>query len=218
MKTLGDSFLRRPATAGELTADAVRVLTLLSVVVATGGWGPVEFAVFALALLGTVVPRALGVPAGLDIATGVTCLVAAWSNVFDLYTTLIGWDKVVHAVLTGVLAALVVVIGQRSGLLAPLAGHRLGHTVLATLVGIGLGALWEIGEWAGHTFVDQSVFVGYVDTIGDLAYDAIGGLVAGLALPILLRRRHDPPVSTESRAWATAVEYDAASRGPNGSV
>lgn len=194
VSSISESFRRRPVTSGEWLADAIRVIAALSVVVAAAGWGFVELAVFMLALLGTIVPRALGVRALLDVTTGLTCVVAAWSNVFSLYTTLIGWDKVIHGVLTGVIAALVVVISQRTAFLPPLAGHRVGHATVATVLGLGLGALWEIGEWAGHTFVDSAVFVGYVDTIGDLGADGAGALLAGLALPLLVEggRHHDP--------------------------
>jgi hypothetical protein len=186
VRSTGDTFLRRPASAAAVVADVVRGIAVVSVAVATIGWGPVEFAVFMLSLLGALVPRALGIRAPLDIATGVTCVVAAWSNVFDLYTAVIGWDKVVHFALTAVVAALVVVVTRRTGFLPPVAGHRVGHAVVATLLGLGLGALWEMGEWAGHMFVDTGIFVDYVDTIGDLGADGLGALVAGLALPWLL--------------------------------
>jgi hypothetical protein len=186
VRSTGDTFLRRPGSAAAVVADVVRAVAAVSVVAATIGWGPVEFAVFMLSLLGALVPRALGIGAPLDIATGVTCVVAAWSNVFGLYTTVLGWDKVVHFALTAVVAALVVVVTRRSGFLPPVTGHRLGHATVATLLGLGLGALWEMGEWAGHTFIDTGIFVHYVDTIGDLGADGLGALMAGLALPWLI--------------------------------
>ena len=50
----------------------------------------------------------------------------------------------------------------------------------------GLGAtaavLWEIGEWAGHTFLDPSIYVGYADTVGDLAAGLAGSVVAAVVL------------------------------------
>lgn len=207
MSAISQAFLRRPSSASEVAADVVRALTVVSVVVATVGWGAIEFAVFMLALLGTLVPRALGARGALDVATGVSCLVAAWSNVFHLYTRVIGWDKLVHGVLTGCLVALLVLIAQRIRFLPALDGHRAAHAVSATLVGLGLGSLWEMGEWAGHTFIDPGIVVGYVDTVGDLAYDGLGGLVAGLALPFLLHRDGD-----DDRPVSAAVRESALSR------
>jgi hypothetical protein len=46
-----------------------------------------------------------------------------------------------------------------------------------------------MGEWLGHNFVDSKIFVGYDDTIGDLAADGSGGLLVGLGLPWLAARR-----------------------------
>ncbi|ROQ40705.1 hypothetical protein EDF46_0065 [Frondihabitans sp. PhB188] len=170
----------------------MRGLAVVSIVVATIGWGPVQLGVFALAMLGVIVPRALGVRSALDLATGIACLTAAWSNVFELYTTVIGWDKLIHFALTGCLTALALVIAQRSRLLPGVGDHRIGFAVVATIAGLGLGAVWEMLEWAGHSFISPGIFVGYVDTIGDLAADGLGGLFAGVFASALLAR----PTST----------------------
>lgn len=217
VSALSQTFLRRPATPGEVVADVVRLATILSVVVVTVSVGAVQFGVFMLALLGTLVPRALGVRASLDVLAGVSCLVAAWSNVFDLYTRVLGWDKVVHAVLTAALVALAVEIGRLAGVLSE-AAPRGGLIVAATLIGLGLGGIWEALEWAGHTFVDPGVVVGYVDTIGDLGADGVGGLVAGFTLPFLIGSATRPGARASRRGPATRGEYagTAAARGGRG--
>jgi hypothetical protein len=189
--SVGRTFLRPPETGWEMAADVVRIAALVSVPVAAVGWGATQLGIFLLALLGVVVPRALGVRAALDLATCLFCVVATWSNVFDLYTTVIGWDKLIHFGLTGVLTALALVIAQRVGFLPSVGGQRLGYVIVATVVGLGLGALWEILEWAGHTFISPGIFVGYVDTIGDLGADGFGGLLTGLAAPGLLARSRE---------------------------
>jgi hypothetical protein len=186
---LGTTFLRRPHGA-VWAADVLRVLTLLSVPVALVGWGPVAFAVMLLALLGAVVPRMLGLRPTFDVAVVLLSLVAAWSSPLDWYTTVFLWDKVVHVVLVGLLAALVYVIASDAGVVA--AAPKVG-VVLSALVslaaGLAIGSVWEMGEWLGHNFVDATIYVGYDDTIGDLAADGFGALVAGFALPWLSRER-----------------------------
>ncbi|MEK8228690.1 hypothetical protein NKG05_25870 [Oerskovia sp. M15] len=62
--------------------------------------------------------------------------------------------------------------------LAPAPGRR-DHGDGARVL---LALLWETGEWAGATFVDESINVGYVDTLGDLAAGGIGSLLAGLVM------------------------------------
>lgn len=182
MDRLIPAFLRRPESPAARVADGVRLLAAASVVAAALGWGWIQFAVFMLALLAALVPRALAFPSALDIATGTTALVAAWSNVLDLYETVPGWDKLIHATLGGLVALLAVTLAQRAGI-APVAGGRRAVPlllILAVAFGLATGAVWEILEWAGHTYIDPGVHVGYDDTIGDLAADGFGSLVAGL--------------------------------------
>lgn len=205
-----ETFLRSPTRPSEFAADAVRIVAALSVVVAGIGWGFVEIAVMMLALAAVLAPRALGVRAGLDLATGATVLVAAWSSVFELYTSVVGWDTVVHLVLNGLLAALAVITAQRAGFL-PERGHRPGLVVATVCVGLAAGVLWEIGEWLGHTLIDEAIFVGYDDTIGDLVAGGLGALSAGLLLPVLAARsawrgrpRSEQPMTTSGSREARA--------------
>jgi hypothetical protein len=195
MPTVAETFLRRPHGTLEYVADAVRVIAALSVVVVGVGWGVVEIAVLMLALLGTLVPRMLGLRASVDLMVGVAVLGAAWSSVFELYTRITGYDTVVHFVLNGLLAAVVVVLAQRAGWVVSLGGTgrggagrsaRVGSVVLTVAFGLTAGTLWEMGEWAGHTLVDSAIFVGYDDTIGDLAAGGLGSLLVGLALPFVV--------------------------------
>ncbi|WP_207455547.1 hypothetical protein [Desertivibrio insolitus] len=180
-----ETFLRRPADAGEVLADVLRLVGLVSAVVAGVVFGPVYFFVFALTLLGLVVPRFLGVRPGVDIATGVVLLVAAWSAALDLYVTAPPVDIPVHLLLNGLLAALAAVLLVRTRVLPKM--PRVATVLVTTALGLSLGVLWEFGEWAGNTFVDADIFVSYDDTIGDLAVGGLGSLLAGLAMPWVLR-------------------------------
>lgn len=177
------AFLRRPETHAVRVADGIRVLAAASVVAAAVGWGWIQFAVFMLALLATLVPRALALPGAIDIATGITAVVAAWSNVLDLYEIVPAWDKLIHALLGGLVALLAVTLAQRAGAV-PAAGDRRAVPLLVTTTvafGLATGVLWEMLEWTGHTYIDPGVHVGYDDTIGDLAAGGFGSLVAGLS-------------------------------------
>jgi hypothetical protein len=184
------TFLRPPHSVGQIVADGIRVLGVLSLVAAFVWCGPVEVAVFALALLGLVVPRFLGIRAAFDIGFGLIVLIAAWSNVFDLYTRVPGWDIVIHFIANGLTAAVLYVLFIR--LLSRDAGG--GTTefpswaaiVLTTAFGLAAGVVWEFGEWVGHTYIDSAIFVNYDDTIGDLAAGALGAIVAGTVLRYLM--------------------------------
>lgn len=180
--TAGPTFLRRPHGA-EWVADALRVLTLVSIPVATVGWGPIAFAVMSLTLLGVVVPRILGLRPGFDTALCLLALVAGWSSALEWYTTVFGWDKLVHFLLIGALSVLVVVIGADLGVLTdPRRMPLVAVVVVAGATGLAIGGVWEMFEWVGHTHLDSSISVGYDDTIGDLAADTAGAVVAGFVV------------------------------------
>ena len=57
---------------------------------------------------------------------------------------------------------------------------RSGSFVTATACGMALAVVWEILEWIGHTWIDDSIQVGYNDTVGDLVAGSLGAVVAAL--------------------------------------
>lgn len=190
-----EDFLRRPRTLGEYTADALRLIGLLSVVAAAVWSVPTDAGILALALPALMVPRAMGMRSGFDIAVCATVLVAAGSNVLDLYRTVAGWDLVVHFVCTGVLAAVGYLILARCGVVArqdAAAFTRRAAVVLTATLGLAVSAVWEMIEWAGRTFVTAEIFVTYEDTIGDMAMGGLGGLVAGVLVAFVRLERSRP--------------------------
>ena len=180
-----ENFLRPPRTIGDYAADAVRVIGALSVIVAAIWFTATDAGIVALTLPALVAPRFLGLRPAFDLLASVTILVAAWSNVFDLYTRIAWWDVVIHLVCTGVLAALVYVLCASAGIVAaPGTPSFTGRAavVLATAFGLALSAVWEMIEWLGKTFVTDEIFVTYGDTIGDMAVGGVGALLAGFLL------------------------------------
>lgn len=183
------TFLRPPDGAADWIADGVRVLGAVSIVAALIGWTPIDAATFALVMLGLVLPRFLGARPALDIACGVTLLIAGWSAVLEIYLTVRWWDLPVHFALNGLVATVAFLLLVRlGGLPGPDSGimPRWAVVVVTTALGLAAGTLWEIAEWAGHTFLDDTIYVGYDDTIGDLVVGAAGAVVAGLAAPYLM--------------------------------
>ena len=193
-----DALLRRPATRGDYAADAVRALGCISLLAAALALGPVNTALFLLVLLGLLVSRALAVPPVYDAVYGLTLLLAAWSSVVDLYARISWWDLAVHFVSTAAIAAMTYVLLARLDAVPGVARPR-GRgsapaavvAVMVTALGLAVSVLWELGEWWGHTFVDQRINVGYTDTMGDLAAGGLGALLAGVLMAFSARRR--PP-------------------------
>jgi hypothetical protein len=170
-----------------VAGDVVRAAAALSVVLGLVAYDGVAGALFLLVLGGTMLARALALPAALDVSFCVTILVAAWAAVLDWYLA-VGWlDVVVHAAVTGLVGAVAHLTLVRVGAVPPadagwLRRPGLGAGVLTAALGVALATLWEFGEWFGHTHVDDRIQVGYTDTVGDLAAGTAGALVAAVLL------------------------------------
>ncbi|WP_216693113.1 hypothetical protein [Dietzia psychralcaliphila] len=180
-----DNFLRPAESRAQMAADALRILGTLSVLLALLLHGLTDAAIVAFALPGLMLPRFIGMRPCADFAVSVTLLVAAWSNVYDLYTRIGWWDVMVHFVCAGALAVVAYLFLAHRGVVAPPVARGFsaaGAVVLTTAFGLALGALWEMVEWIGHAYLTDRIYVTLDDTIGDMAAGGVGALVAGVFL------------------------------------
>lgn len=188
-----ENFLRRPQGIGEIAADIIRVIGVLSIVVAVIWFSPTDAGILAFALPGLLAPRFVGARASLDIVYGSTLLFAAWSNVLGLYTAIAGWDLLMHVVATGVIAAMMYLLLARWEVVSSPAdaGFRARTpVVIVPALGLAVSAVWEMVEWLGYTFISDEIFVAYDDTIGDMAVGGLGALIAGVIVArVPLERR-----------------------------
>ncbi|WP_404438898.1 hypothetical protein LG322_06110 [Microbacterium aerolatum] len=188
-----DNFLRRSQSIGEIATDTIRVIGVLSIVVAAIWFSPTDAGILAFALPGLLAPRFVGMRASFDIVYGVTLLIAAWSNVLGLYTAIAGWDLTMHVVATGVIAATMYLLLARWKVVSsPVdAGFRARTPmVIVPALGLAVSAVWEMVEWVGYSFISDEIFVAYDDTIGDMAVGGLGALIAGAVVArVPLERR-----------------------------
>lgn len=191
-----EDFLRPPRTAAEWAADGLRVVGVLAVIAAAVWLKPTDAGIAALALPALMLPRMLGLRPWFDVVACVVVLVAAWSNVLDLYRTITGWDLLLHGVCTGVLAIVLAVVIERTGVAALTrdAGVRpRTPLVMLPLLALAISAVWEMIEWVGWAFLSDDIFVTYQDTIGDMVLGGVGGVLAGVLLArVRLARRPSP--------------------------
>lgn len=190
-----ENFLRPAQSLAEVGADLLRGIGVLSVVVAAVFFDLTDAGILAFTLPGLFVPRFIGMLSWADITLSTTLLVAAWSNVFDLYTSIPWWDVPVHIVCAGVLAATLYLLLVQLQILAVPGTSRVTFTagiVLTTSLGLALSALWEMVEWFGYTYITDDIHVTYQDTMADMAAGGLGALCAGFALGFLplLRPTH----------------------------
>lgn len=111
-------------------------------------------------------------------------IVAALANaagyVFNLFSK-IGWyDDVLHFYTSfALLLAIALLLYGRT-----LTGLRDGaflFVLIVMLIGVGIGGLWEIGEFGyDHLISSTNSIQGKTDTISDMVLDAVGALLAGI--------------------------------------
>lgn len=185
-------LVRRPSSPAEIAADAVRAAAVLSTLAAAFWWGPVDVAVFFLALGGLTLSRYARAHPMFDAVYGCALIFACWSSVLNLYSLIPWWDLLVHCLCTGPVAAMAYILAAHVGVLpqaGPALRARIGVVLQVLLLGMALSVLWEFAEWAADSWVDDSIYVTYADTMGDLLVGALGSLVAGILLAAATHER-----------------------------
>ena len=185
------TLLRAPNGPAEVIADVLRLLAVLSIVVAAIGWGLLSGLSFVAVVAVMLIPRVLHVRPAFDITFGLAILFSTWSSVLGVYITTKWWDLPMHFLTNGICAALLFVVLVRLDVLADPATLKhptLSATVTTTALGLSIGVLWEFFEWFGHSFIDEEIFVAYEDTLGDLVVGGLGSLLAGLGMKYLMAR------------------------------
>lgn len=170
---------RPPRSVTDWLADAVRAVAIVVVIVSLFTLEFADVAVLSMSLPAVMLSRMIGLRSALDLVTCITVFVAAGSNVIDLYRAWTGWDLIVHAVCTGVLVAVALVVLDDARVIAP-TGRRRTPIVVAAMAGLALSAVWEMVEWFGYRFITDAIFVTYDDTIGDMIAGGAGALLLGV--------------------------------------
>lgn len=130
-------------------------------------------------------PTALGRALAWSLAASALAANAA-GYAFDLYQRFWWFDRVLHAgTILAITLWLALFVCARS--LHPGNGHGSLAVFLLACVGVALGALWEVAEWAADFVLPGDVIKGKNDTIIDLVMDTAGAL-AGAALAITFLR------------------------------
>jgi hypothetical protein len=58
--------------------------------------------------------------------------------------------------------------------------HRFLFVLTVASLGVAVGVLWEIAEWAYDQMVPENAILGKMDTIIDLIMDILGAVAAGI--------------------------------------
>jgi uncharacterized membrane protein YjdF len=170
--------------------DPLDVLRLLFIG-ATIVWGltghPVTPLVGASLIL--LLARVASLPRFYDFSLIVVMTLLAWGEVLGMYDSWRYFDNVVHTTVPLLLTGVVYVLLLRLGILPELreltqSRQRIGFFLTVLMLGMAIGAAWEIVEWTLDSTTGSHLIISTTDTATDLIWDTIGS--AGAATILIL--------------------------------
>lgn len=169
-------------------ADLVRLAALASAVSAFSLSGVEDGVRFSVVFLASTMPWLVGrIPAAFDLVYCAALLLTTWSMTAGWYRGVAWFDRPVHAVTTGAVAAMLYLVLARLGQLPALqesARRRnlISVVLLTVALGFAAGAVWEICGWVADHMLGVASSISHADMIADLLMSGLGALLAGLAL------------------------------------
>ena len=147
----------------------------------------------ALAAVVLLAARLANLPRIYDLALIVAMTLTQGGEAAGLYDTWVWYDRVVHFIVPMLTSQVLYICLARIEVLPDpqqetLRRHDAGMFVVTFAIGLAVGALWEIFEWASDGLFGSDLSQGNVDTVGDLIADASGSLAGG-ALMVLWSRK-----------------------------
>ncbi len=130
--------------------------------------------------------RPILLPRIYDLAFCLAFALTGWGDAVGLYESLSFYDNIVHVlvplfsgqVLYILLARIELVSDPRD---SESRAHYVGLFIVTAALGLAVGALWEIVEWAADSTIGSDLQLGNEDTVTDLVSDAVGAFIgAGL--------------------------------------
>src|SRR5215210_4127483 len=177
---LGDwsRFVRDPL-------DVLRLLFIGATIV----WGlmgnPVTGLVGACVVL--LFARWASLPRFYDFSLLVVMTLVSWGEVLGIYDSWRYYDNVVHTSVPMLLTGVVYVLFLRLGVLPELRdlerlAQRIGFFMTVLMLGMAIGAAWEIVEWTLDSTIGSNLATSVTDTATDLIFDTIGSAASATIL------------------------------------
>ena len=167
--------------------DVYRILFVGGAVV----WGlsgrPVAVLVAASAVL--LLARFIDLPRFYDFSLIVVMILVAWGEVLGVYDSWKGYDNVVHFTVPFLLTGMFYVLLVRLGVLPELSDlkqvhQKFGFFLTAVMLGMAIGAGWEIVEWSLDEWAGSNLVGTATDTATDLIWDTMGATLSTIVLTL----------------------------------
>lgn len=131
--------------------------------------------------------RPVLLPRVYDLALVLALTLQAWGEALGLYDSLAWFDNVVHFSLPFFGAPTLYIVLARLDVVPDPKDetdlrHYVGIAIVTFALGVALGGLWEIAEWASDNTLGSSLQLDNDDTVGDLIADSLGALCGSALL------------------------------------
>jgi uncharacterized membrane protein YjdF len=170
--------------------DPLDVLRLIFIG-ATIVWGVTGHPVTGLvgACLVLVLARVASLPRFYDFSLLVVITLVSWGEVLGVYDSWRYYDNLVHTTVPLLLTGVIYVLLMRLEVLPELrdlkrTSQRIGFFLIVLMLGMAIGAAWEIVEWTLDSTTGSNLATSVTDTATDLIWDTIGS--AGAATILVL--------------------------------
>ncbi len=167
--------------------DVLRVVPVVGAVallVAGDIRAAVQLAVAAIVCLGV---RPIALPRPYDLAVVLAANLQFWGEALRLYDEIRWFDNLVHFTVPFLGAPVVYIVLARLNV-APdprdetSARHYAGMFIVTLALGLAIGAVWEMVEYASDNTLGSNLQIDNADTVGDLFADGLGSLAGALLL------------------------------------
>ena len=133
--------------------------------------------------------RPIALPRPYDLAVVLAANLQFWGEALRLYDEIRWFDNLVHFTVPFLGAPVVYIVLARLDV-APdprdetHARHYVGMFVTTLALGLAIGAVWEMVEYASDETLGSSLQIDNTDTVGDLFADGLGSLAGALLLVV----------------------------------
>ena len=136
-----------------------------------------------------IAARAADLPRFYDFSLIVVMTLVGWGEALGIYDSWRYYDNVVHTTVPLLLTGVVYVFMIRLQVMPELrdlnrTSQRIGFWLTVLMMGMAIGAAWEIVEWTLDSTTGSHLIVSTTDTATDLIWDTIGS--AGAATILVL--------------------------------
>ncbi len=173
--------------------DLLRVVPLVGALVLLASGDSTGAVILGVAAAACLAVRPVMLPRLYDLSVVLAANLQGWGEALGLYDSVVWFDNVVHFTVPLLGSPVIYILLARADVVPDPRDethlrHYAGIFVVTLAVGLAIGAVWEMVEYASDHTLGTDLQIDNDDTVGDLFADGLGAL-CGSALLVLWAAR-----------------------------